>query len=244
LKEYSRALELEPKNYSAALFIGNTYDKQKQWAQGAEWYERAIRIDPNVETAYRYYADMLAKQGDMAKARLMLIHAAAAEPYNRMVWRELRAWATLNHTRISEVFIGIPAPPVNSPAANSPAQQLSPVWQAYYAAKASWQNGGEFRKHFPEEKEYRHSLGEESAALNAAADVLERQLRDKEQSSGQTSTPDFDLLLRLRKSDLIAPYVLFSLGDSGIARDYDAYRTAHREKLEQYLETFVVPRLP
>src|SRR3989442_11430008 len=33
LTDYSRALELEPKNYTAALFIGNTYDKQNQFAQ-------------------------------------------------------------------------------------------------------------------------------------------------------------------------------------------------------------------
>jgi len=49
-------------------------------------------LSPTWKTAYRYYADMLAKQGDMAKARIMLIHAAVAEPYNRTVWRELHAW--------------------------------------------------------------------------------------------------------------------------------------------------------
>ena len=112
LADYSKALELQPKNYAAALFIGNAYDKQNQFDKGAEWYERAIQFDPNVETAYRYYADMLAKQGDVAKARVMLIHAAVAEPYNRIVWRELHAWATLNNMnmQISEVYIGVPAP--------------------------------------------------------------------------------------------------------------------------------------
>jgi len=40
---------------------------------------------------------------------------------------------------------------------------------------------------------------------------------------------------------LIPPYVLFSLGDSGIARDYDHFRENNREKLEQYLDQFVVP---
>ena len=83
LKDYSKALELEPTNYSAALFTGNTYDRKNDFAKAAEWYERAIHLDPNVETAYRYYADMLARQGDMAKARAMLIQAAVAEPYNQ-----------------------------------------------------------------------------------------------------------------------------------------------------------------
>jgi tetratricopeptide (TPR) repeat protein len=69
LKDYSKALELEPTNYSAALFTANTYDRKNDFAKAAEWYERAIRLDPNVETAYRYDADMLAREGDMAKAR-------------------------------------------------------------------------------------------------------------------------------------------------------------------------------
>src|SRR6267143_3586423 len=101
-------------NHTVGLIINlrcGTADKQNQFAQGAEWYERAIRLDLNVETAYRYYADMLAKQGDMGKARAMLIHAAVAEPYNRTVWRELHAWATLNNTSINKVYIGVPERP-------------------------------------------------------------------------------------------------------------------------------------
>jgi hypothetical protein len=41
----------------------------------------------------RYYADMLAKRGDMAKARSMLIYVPVAEPYNKIIWREIRACA-------------------------------------------------------------------------------------------------------------------------------------------------------
>ena len=104
LKNYSKALELEPKNSSAALFIGNTYDKQNEFAKAAEWYQRAIELDPNVETPYRYYADMLAKEGAMDKARAVLMQPAVAEPYNRIVWRELHAWANLNNTQVTSIY--------------------------------------------------------------------------------------------------------------------------------------------
>src|SRR6266481_6024837 len=120
VRNYSEVLDLEPGNYSAALFIGNTYDKQNEFSKGAEWYERAIQLDPNVETAYRYYADMLAKKGDMAKARVMLIDAAVAEPYNRIVWRELHAWATLNKTHVTEVFVGVPPRQKDKPTQGLP----------------------------------------------------------------------------------------------------------------------------
>lgn len=250
LKDYKHALELDPANYTAALFTGNTYDKQDQFARGAEWYERAIRINPDIETAYRYYADMLARQGDMAKARTMLIHAAVAEPYNRIVWREINAWATLNQTKINRVFIGVPVERASKPPAraNPPSPRsanstdVSAVWKAYRSVRAKWQTGGEAKKRFPEEKEYRHSLPEESEALTAAAETAEK-LDTNPQAAGVAADPAIRLLVKLHRVGLIEPYVLFSLGDTGIARDYAAYRAQNRQKLEDYMDKFVVPPL-
>jgi len=241
LEDYSKALELEPKNYSAALFIGNSYDKQNQFAKGAEWYEQAIQFDPNVETAYRYYADMLAKEGDMAKARAMLIHATAAEPYNRIVWRELHAWAVLNNTHINEVYIGVPAEPKKMPDANQTSPTVSTVWQAYRLVRNNWRQGDEFKKRFPEEKEYRHTLAEESEALIAVAKVLQKLQEGKKNAELITNDAVLSLLLKLHHAGLIESYVLFSLGDAGIARDYAAYRAENRSKLEEYIDKFVVP---
>jgi Flp pilus assembly protein TadD len=223
LADYAKALELEPTNYPATLFTGNTYDRRNEFTRAAEWYERAIGLDPNVETAYRYYADMLAKQGDMTKARSMLIHAAVAEPYNKIVWREIRAWATINNTAFNIVYVPIPAQPAESASA----------WQAYQKVKSDWQTGGRFRKQFPQEAAYRHSLPEESEALSAAAGVLEK--------LKEVADPSAGLLLKLHEAGLIDPYVLFSLGDDEIAKDYIAYRARNRAKLEDYMDRFVMP---
>lgn len=244
LKNYNKALELDSKNYTAALFIGNTYDKQNQFGKGAEWYERAIQLDPNIETAYRYYADMMARIGDMGKARALLIQAAVAEPYNRMVWRELQAWATLNNTKISEVYIGVPAAAKGVPGAPHEDPEILAPWQRYLSVKESWEKGGEFKKRFPRETAYRHSLDEETAALNVTAKEAEKLAANGKTSALVNNDPGLSLLLKLDRAGLIEPYVLFSLGDSGIARDYPAYRARHRDKLQEYMEKFVVPALP
>src|SRR5579864_6845126 len=110
LKAYTQALQLEPNNYFATLFTANTYDRKNDIAKAGEWYQRAIQLNPNIETAYRYYADMLAREGDMSKARAMLIQAAVAEPYNKIVWREIRAWAIINHTAFKIVYVSVPPP--------------------------------------------------------------------------------------------------------------------------------------
>ena len=244
IKSYSRALELDPKNYTAVLFIANTYDKQSRFNQGAQWYERAIRLDPDIETAYRYYADMLAKEGEMPRARTMLIHAAVAEPYNRMVWRELRAWATLNKTHINEILVAVPAPLSEQPPGFSEPPEITAVWQAYREVSVRWRDGGtEFHRHFPEEKEYRHSLPEEVDALSAAARLLKKLSTDEKTAGLVRNDPSASLLLRLYEAGMIEPYVLFSLGDRGIAKDYAGYRAGHRGKLEEYMDELVVPGL-
>lgn len=240
IKDYSRALELEPRNYSAALFIGNAYDRKNDFGHGLDWYQRAIAIDPNTETAYRYCADMLAKQGDMAGARAMLIQAAVAEPYNRMVWRELHAWATINKTRIREVYVGEPVPQSTRTPDGQTVMETSPPWQAYHSVRNEWQKGDAFKKRYPQETAYRHSLGEEAAALTAAADAEEKLASEKKiPAAGEASS--MALLVQLHRAGLIEAYVLFSLGDDGIAHDYAGYRKQNRARLEEYMDKFVVP---
>jgi Flp pilus assembly protein TadD len=249
LAAYARALELEPTNYSATLFTANTYDRKRDLARAGEWYERAMRLDPDIETAFRYDADMLARQGDMARARSMLIHAAVAEPYNKIVWREIRAWALINHTAFKLVYL--PIPPVAKdgsiqtadPASRQPPQVLS-AWRAYHSVIADWREGSKFAKQFPQEAAYRHSLAEESEALTAAARVLQTLKQDDKSAELVTGDTVAGLLLKLYEADLIDPYVLFSLGDDGIARDYTAYRAANRSKLEAYMDRFVMPPAP
>ena len=244
LKNYAKALELEPANYSAALFTANTYEKKSDFAKAREWYERATRMDPNIETAYRYYADMLAKQGDMAKARSMLIHAAVAEPYNKRVWREIRAWATINKIAFNLVYVGIPLPKDNPASAGKESADLSSAWRTYYSVKSEWKKGGRSQKQFPQEAEYRHSLPEESEALTATAKVLEKLKEDKKTTELVAANPMAGLLLKLYEAGVLDAYVLFSLGDDGVAQDYVAYRAKSRDKLETYMDKFVMPPVP
>jgi hypothetical protein len=191
---------------------------------------------------------MLAKQGDMSGARTMLIHAAVAEPYNRMVWRELNAWATINKTTINMIYIGPLAPKEQRAASPKPAGTQSlpdfgPVWNTYQGVRTGWQKGDAFQKHYPQETKYRHSLAEESEALTAAAQTQEKLRSAATKGAPAANDPSMDLLLKLHGAGLIEAYVLFSLADEGIAHDYATYRAKNRAKLEEYMDKFVVPRL-
>ena len=253
IKNYSRAVELEPRNYAGVLFMGNAFHKKNDFARAGEWYEKAIQLDPNIETAYRYYAEMLAKEDHMAKARTMMIHAAVAEPYNRMVWRDLRDWANVNHVPLDFTSVNIPDPGPNPKKDESVfdfklfperPKDVSDAWQAYHSVRADWQQGGKFKQHFPRESEYRHSLAEETEALTAAIMVLEKLRANIDTAEQVTEDQSLLLLLKLHQAGLLESYVLFRLGDEGIAKDYSAYRAKNRNKLEEYMGKFVVPPAP
>jgi tetratricopeptide (TPR) repeat protein len=251
IRQYSKVLELDPKNYSAALFIGDTYFTEKDFAQAAVWYERAIQLGPNRETAYRYYSDMLTRQGDMAKARTMAIRAVIAEPYNPITWRGLQAWARVNQLQLARMHMDIPNSVTQSGEKNltinvDPAQskEAMGVWLSYGLARAAW-SGEKFKKVFPQEKEYRHSLAEEVDALTSAATVWkELNEADKKPASTLPGDPLLLTLVKLHRSGMLEPYVLLNAADAGIAQDYEAYREKNRAKLEEYLSTFVVPPAP
>jgi len=110
--------------------------------------------------------------------------------------------------------------------------------------KSEWKNGPRFVTQFPQEPEYRHSLPEESEALTATATVLEKLKGDPQTAKLVADNPEAGLLLKLHEAGLIEPYVLFSLGDDDIAKDYVAYRAKNRDKLESYMDKFVLPPAP
>ena len=75
IAEYTNVLKLEPRQYDAALFLGDSYFVKKDLENAARWFSFAISIDPNRETAYRYWADALLQAGKQDQAREKFIEA-------------------------------------------------------------------------------------------------------------------------------------------------------------------------
>jgi len=246
IKNYSHALELDPKSYWAALFVGDSFFEEKEFPQAGAWYDRAAQIDPNRETAYRYHADMLTKQRDFNTARTLSVEAIVAEPYNSIAWRALVAWANASHVKLLRVHIetGGSATPngenkmtitINP---NQPAD-IAAVWLGYSGTRALWQKE-RFKKEFPQAAQYRHTLAEETDALTTAAKVAE-ETAGKSANGAIAKDANIELLLRLYHAQMIEPYVLLNGSDQEIILDYAAYRAKNRAKLLQYLNEFVVP---
>jgi tetratricopeptide (TPR) repeat protein len=246
---YKRALESDPQLYDAALYAGdaefkkasNSTDPQYRsdhFDAAGVWFAKAIAIDANRETAYRYWGDALDAQGKTDQARDKFIDAIIAEPYGQRSYVGLTQWAehhkvTLGHPKIeppnsrrtegSQTTLSIDPKTLNS-------NDGSNEWLMYDLTRIAWSKA-DFFKNYPQEKVYRHSLKEEAAAFRMVAEAAAKDLK-----SGKVKALELSLamLVKLNEDGFLEAYVLFAHPDQGIARDYAAYRAANRDTLRRY----------
>jgi tetratricopeptide (TPR) repeat protein len=250
LAGYAGVLKLDPKNYQAALFSGDVCFKQKDYDNSYKWFKQAVAIDPDQETAYRYWGDALYAAGNNREARDKFIDAVVASPYQRNAWVGLTQWAQRNGLTIAQPKIGSPNSmtgtnggdtTITINAATLGKKDGTESWLLYEITRFSWKKG-EFQKQFPSEKEYRHSLAEESQALGLVADTVSEQLASKK-IKARNLDPQLETLTKLRQEGLLDAYILLARSDQGIAQDYVHYRKDHRDKLVQYMNEYAVPQV-
>jgi tetratricopeptide (TPR) repeat protein len=248
MDKYSAAYEADPKLYNAALFAGDTAFTQHDLKTAAPWFARAIAIDPDRETAYRYWGDAIMKYGnDPLAAREKFIDAIVAEPYNRLAWQGIQQWAERQKAVLMPPKIERPAGPVvdtkkpntinitlDADATDDKKHPGASAWMMYSLIRAGYR-GDEFKKNFPNEKEYRHSLREESTALGGVAEGIKNQ--DVKPGKLDESLRN---LVELNDAGMLDCWILINGADQGIAQDYVAYRKDHRKLLHDYLDRFVV----
>lgn len=246
-KGYLHVLELDPKNYDATVYVGDVYFSEHAYNSAAEWFEKAIQIDPNQETAYRYWGDALAAADKNDAAREKYINAVVAQPYTRQPWTALRQWADRVHQPFNAILLQnkSSAKAADNKAVNLDEHSLkgnnseAAGWDAYTATRKSWQQG-KFQKEFPNDPNYRHSLKEEAAALDAMVAVLSPDAASEKKAG--SLDPALLALIRVDHEGLLEPFVLLNRADPQIAKDYPAYRASHRDKLYRYMDEFVLPK--
>lgn len=266
IASYKQALELDPKIYPAAVFAGDSEFKKaylskdpqfrkEHFEQAASWFAKAIAIDPNRETAYRYWGDALNLQGKDGEARDKFVEAIVAEPYGRKAYVGLTQWADGHKVSMGHPTIVVPAQvssansgevkiTIDDQALKGSDKDGTAAWVAYGLMRATWMPkknvvSEKFAKAYPGETEYRHSLAEEVDALKMVVESAAMQLKEKKVSE---LNPSLTNLIRLKEAGLLEAYVLFARVDQGIARDYDAYRMSNRDKLKRYWLEIVIPK--
>jgi tetratricopeptide (TPR) repeat protein len=239
---YRQTAEADPGMYEAPLFAGDAAYKLNSYDEAGAWYAKAIAIDPNRETAYRYWGDVLMHKGDQKEAQSKFIDAVIASPYTKTPWIGLKQWAQATHAILANPPITLPKQPVPDAKGNlnvtlDPSTMGSPLsgaWLIYSMNPTVWRST-EFKKHFPNEKVYRHSLAEETETLQSVIAVVKEQKIPEDKLDATLKS-----LIALDKDGMLECWILLNHADEGIAQDYAAYREKHRELLHAYMDKYVV----
>jgi tetratricopeptide (TPR) repeat protein len=247
---YQRTLDVEPTHYNATLFIGDCYYRMKDVERAGEWFARAIALNPNVETAHRYWGDALLRAGRPEEAKTRFINAVIAEPYNQAARIGLNQWGQTTGARIGRPAITPPVtvtktgdgaqisvdPVAAKPAAANP---MGAAWMVYSRRRAMWVSE-EFKKRYPNEPAYRHTLAEEIDAF----DQLLMFADERDKAGEPIKDAQLSTIRGLRERGMLEAYVLLHAPDAGIAQDYPAYRAQNRDKLQVYLESMIIAPQP
>ena len=254
---YEKALKKDSNLYEAALFSGdafaqigkgfeNNVAKQKENFDKAEtWFQKAMIINPNRETAYRLSAISLMRLKQYDKARDRYIEAYITEPYNDDALNGLKKWAEATRTDVGHPIIEIPSDvSTNGDAVSGTLEDGTFAWTAYAQTHAAWLSSkdglsAKFKDAYPNEKTYRRSLAEEFDALRATVLSL-RERMNGNNNPVKKLNPQLATLVKLYDDGMLESYILLAMKDGEIARDQSNYLKQNREKMRQYVIKYVV----
>ena len=256
VKYYVAAATADPRWYSAALFAGDAYDHMKDPNNAGVWFAKAIAIDPDRETAYRYWGNTLMYAGDSAGALVKYEQAMAAEPYTRSTMGGLQQWGAQTHTALRNPTMHRPYLPRNNGKITN-ADQFAETgdgrssWLVYAQSRLEhdpnviydkWVIAGS-TPNTPQfnfvPTGYVHTLAEEMDAINAMLDDLKKKLAAGTVTE-EKLLPELKTMLQMQKDKMLEPFILLSFNDAGIRHGYPEYRAAHRDQVVGYIDRYLI----
>jgi tetratricopeptide (TPR) repeat protein len=254
LKGYINAAALDPTWYAPALEAGDTCFRLKETGDAGAWFARAISIDPDRETAYRYWGDALLQAGDPVASRQKFVEAVVAEPSATASFLALGQWA--RRTGHQLVKPAITRPDFSTPdgklkadpelaASTQDGRSSWLVYQQYRVDRGARTlnqtivAGGSDVNGVVRPSGYRHTVEEEHAALRAMLSEIDAKLKD-----GTLVEGNLDVSIRnlrnLERSNVLGAWIAINAADAGIRSDYPEYRAYHRKHLLDYVNAYLI----
>jgi tetratricopeptide (TPR) repeat protein len=253
-KLYTQAAALDSGWYDPALYAGDSFFRLKDGTNLGIWFAKAIAIDPDRETAYRYWGDALFQAGDQIGAREKFVEAVIAEPYGNPPISELGQWAQRTGHQLVKPAITRPEFTTADGVLRVDPELAASIkdgrssWIIYQQFRVSHGArtlnqpivaGGSDANAAVTPNGYRHTIAEEHGALRAMLADIDTKLK-----AGTLSEANLDPSIRnirnLEKADALGAWIAINAADAGIHSDYPSYRGNHRKHLIDYVNAYLI----
>lgn len=238
LHAYQEALKLDPNSYRAALFAGDVYFTQHDYAAALPWFERAIAIAPDEETAYRYRADALTRLRRHDEAGFDYVNAFISAPFAQIPTAALNSWIgarklTLKRTD-SSYLAGSISVDNGKIALNYDPSAGGALSLAYLIARANYATSQNI-----DGKNYRQTLAEEIAGLGLLLKMnAESKQNAAEMPELKANAAGLARLEEIERDGLLEAFVLLDRPSADLMKDYSDYRAQHRDHLVRYIRKY------
>ncbi|MDB6128156.1 MAG: hypothetical protein JWM35_2052, partial [Verrucomicrobia bacterium] len=211
------------------------YFSKEDFPAALEWFDRAIAVEPNSETAHRYRADALMRLKRIDEAGNGYVNAFVAAPFAPVPTEALNSWVkkrnlTLHRTNSS--FIAGRIRIVNgAPNIVIDGNQINAPSMAYLLGRTAY-----LTKHKISAAHYQNSLAEEAAGIRSAVQTMtEVSGRTRTDQKLEPFAKEMDAITRLDRDGLLEAFILLDRPTTSIMDSYPGYRESHRDELVRYI---------
>jgi len=237
LPDYRRAVEGCPQSATMRVAFADAFYSRGDFRQAREEFRAAIERDPWNRAAWRYLSDTEQKLANSYAAWEAAMFAVLSDPLYEMGWVTLGhniagGPAALGRVRIDKPYVNIEkgSPVIHmvivEPRTNG-TDVDGPLWSGYATMAALV---------FPDTPGKSH-LEIERARVNGVLETYGRSVPDP-----ATSRRGFwDLMADAEAAGFLDEAIYVHLMDNSMATEYAAFRTAHRERLVEFMKRMVAP---
>ena len=240
---YQKALAADPAFTDAALYQGDVYFNQKQYAKAEPWFRKATQMEPRYARAWRFLADCQGDQGHMDDALMTDLSAIAAQPDDYTAWGRLRQiyamqdkpalvrflWPRVAASQVIKDASG--KSNINVPSSSLASDTPEGSSEAAYSLMIGMVQVNDAS---PETKERpRSPLEREALAWKAAMEVYESTLNEKKASPKDATWAQ---LLAFHKADQLKEALMVLGFREAYRPDFEAWKAANPRGVQVFIE--------
>ncbi len=198
---YLKALEVDPKYYTAMTYVGQTYGIEKNYKKAIEWYKKTIQLNFIDYMAHWFLADIYKSQGEIDKAVDEITIAMVLNRNNPRIKKAMEDIYKLKKLK-TEDWVFNPQMKIDSTGINKVKIEYKGDWLGYALVKAVWEFEPGYKKSMGVEKGTISTIEEKECFVSLMGSFDKKKIK---------KNPEFNALQLALDNEMIDEYIFFEI---------------------------------